>query len=123
MIIVVSKSARSAVAIAEQLRGGIARGVFVVYRSNDYRAVKLVMRLTRRKAVLLNTLLLKSSLVGIFGGAALLRFFQSSFLAAQAGQLGFYLGVVCGACLIGLEAFYRGDGAAFQGNPSRSASR
>ena len=108
MIIVVSRSARSAVAIAGQLRGAITQGPFVFYRSNDYRAVKLVMRLTRRKALVLNTLLRDSSIIGIFGGAALLSIFQSSLIAAQVGQLGFYSGMACGACLIGLEAFYRG---------------
>ena len=123
MIIVLLRSARSAVAIAGHLRGAITQGPFVVYRSNDYRAIKLATRLTRRKALLLNTLLRNSSIIGIFGGAALLSFFESSYLAVQAGQLCFYLGVACGMCLIGLEAFYRGNSAAIQGNRIGSASR
>lgn len=103
MIIVVSKSSRSAIATAEQLRGAIARGPFVFYRSNDYRAVKLATRLARRRALLINTVLLVSGLVGIFGGATVLMFSPASLPATQASQM-FYLGVMCGFGLIGLES-------------------
>ncbi|MGB3295243.1 MAG: hypothetical protein WBB01_19855 [Phormidesmis sp.] len=103
MIIVLSKSAQSAVATAEHLRGAIARGPFVFYRSNDYRAVKLAVRLARRKALLINTVLLVSGLVGIFSGATVLMVSQGSILAIQASQV-FYLGVMCGFGLIGLES-------------------
>lgn len=110
MIILLSGSSGSASAMAGHLRGamaqpskGIAKGRFVLYYSNDLRAAKLAVRLGRRKAVTLNTALLFYSLVGIFGGATLLNFFQSG-LAMDVGPMGFYSGVIVGLCLIGLES-------------------
>lgn len=89
--------------MAGHLRGAISKGRFVLYYSNDFRAAKRAVRLERRKAVTLNTALLCYSLVGIFGGATLLSIFQSG-LAMDVGHMGFYLGMIVGLCLIGLES-------------------
>lgn len=102
MIILLMKSSRSAVATAEHLRSAITRGPFVFFRSNDLRAARLAIALSRRQAVVINTLLLFCSLVGIFGGALLVSW--SDILVSQAGHIGVYMGIASGACLIGLES-------------------
>lgn len=89
--------------MAGHLRRATVKGPFVLYYSNDFRAAKLAVRLERRKAVMLNTVLLFCSLVGIFGGAALSSLFQSSPVI-DVGQIGFYWGVIVGLCLIWLES-------------------
>lgn len=102
MIILVTKSSRSARATAEHLRRATVKGPFVFFRSNDFRAVKLAVALSRRRTIVINTILLCSSLVGIFGGAVLLSIIQSSAVI-DVGEMGFYWGVIVGLCLIGLE--------------------
>lgn len=101
MIILVSKSASR---IAEHLRGATVNGPVIFCYSNDFRAVKLAIRLAHTNAIEINHLLRLVALLGIFGGCGLLVFSQGYLLASQAGHLSFWTGIVSGAVLIGLES-------------------
>jgi len=101
LIILLSKSASQ---IAEHLRDATVNGPVVFCYSNDFRAVKLAIRLTQTNAIEVNHLLRLVALLGIFGGCGLLVFSPSDLLASQAGHLSFWTGIVSGAVLIGLES-------------------
>ena len=101
MIILLSKSASQ---IAEHLRDATVNGPVVFCYSNDFRAVKLAIRLTQTNAIEVNHLLRLVALLGIFGGCGLLVFSPSDLFASQAGHLSFWTGIVSGAVLIGLES-------------------
>ena len=104
MIILLTRSSQSAKSTAEYLRKASTQGWFVFYFSNDFRAMKQATSLARKKAIVVNTVLRISSLLGFFGSVALQTFLKSSAIDNQAGSLFFYVGVTAGICLIGLES-------------------
>lgn len=108
MIILLTRSAKSARATAEHLRKASVCGRIVLFFSNDFQAMKLAIDLAKVKsgAIAVNTMLLVSSLLCIFGGALLLILSKNLVLLTQIGQLCFYAGVIAGACLIWLEALF-----------------